>query len=401
MNVKIYLDPTPDKQGRAQIFFYLVGSGTRVKLSSGIKVKPENWKNGLITSKEPYHDLNNSLLQAKLAGLNKLITELKIENQILTPEQIKKRFQERLQREQAQKTSDKHLLTDYMAFYRDQYTGIKKAGTIRAIKQVIDHISAFDPEACIEDINNDWLNKYCKYLLSKGLEDSTIKFRHIKEIKGTCNEAIRNGIKISPQVNQFSWESIDKQPFYATWEEVEAIEALDDFVHPQHGKIRDLFLLSCYTGLRNSDWSQINKQNIQYQAGQPMLRIQMTKTGFDYSIPITKKVQEILIRYNYQIPQFSQQEYNREIKNIARIAVKGQSVKTKYFAGRRSSTQVDRAKLFSSHTGRRTFGRRYLDKGGSLIILSKILGQKTIETTLRYLGYQPQEIVAEFKKVFG
>lgn len=401
MNAKVYLESKVDKQGKSQIFIYILGSNAQAKISTGIKVNPENWKNGMITSKEAYHDLNNSLLQAKLAGLNKLITELKIQNEVLTPIEIKKRFQERLQREQLQKKSEKHLLTDYMAFYRDQYTGIKKPGTIRAIKQVIDHVTAFDPEICVEDINNDWLNRYCKHLLSKGLEDSTIKFRHIKEIKGTCNEAIRNGIKVSPQVYQYSWEALDKQPFYATWEEVEAIEQLEDFIHPQHLKIRDLFILSCYTGLRNSDWEQINKQNIQYQAGEPMLRIQMTKTGFDYSIPINKKVQEILIRYNYQIPKISQQEYNREIKNVARIAVKGQAIKTKYQAGRRINSVVDRSKLFSSHTGRRTFGRRYLDKGGSLIILSKILGQKTIETTLKYLGYQPQEIIEEFKKVFG
>ncbi|TDQ18617.1 site-specific recombinase XerD [Algoriphagus boseongensis] len=401
MKTKIYLDSKLDKEGKGQLFFYIIGSGKRSKLYSGIKVNPDNWKNGLISSREPYHDLSNALLQAKFSALNKLITELKIQAKVLEPEEIKELFLQRLEKKQHESEPGKTRLIDYLDYCRTKYTGVKKESTLRAIKQVQGRIQEYDQTICLETIDHQWLVGYCKFLIQSGIQDSTIKSRHLKEIKFACREALRNGIPVSVQVENFTWKINEKQPFYATWEEVEAISAIQDFVRPIQQKIRDLFILSCYTGLRISDWNQINKDNLFEQAGQKMLRVQVQKTGFDYAIPLQPQVLEILVRYNYQIPTYSQQEFNREIKKVAQTVVNGQASKVKFFARKRVSEKIPKHKFFSSHTGRRTFGRRYLDKGGSLVILCKIFGQKSTETTMKYLGYQPQEVVTEFQKVFG
>lgn len=401
MKTKIYLDSKADKEGKNQVFFYIVGGGSRSKIFSGVKIDPANWHNGIIGKNEENHDLKNSLIQARFAILSRIITESRLNLSVLSTEAIKQKYLSKLEEKKAPSVHQKNLLVDYMEFYKDKYLSSKKENTSRGIKQVITHVRAFDPAITVEGLDHTWLNGYCKYLVGKTLQDSTIKERHLKEIKGVCKEAAKNGIKIKETVLTFEWESKSKQPFAATWQEVEAILAIREFVLPMQEKVRDLFILACNTGLRNSDWYQFSKINLQTQADQNMLHVHLTKTNFDYSIPINRQVMEILLKYNFEIPAISQQEFNRQIKLVAQMVVTGQSSKVKMIGHKRHVEIRERAKLFSSHTGRRTFGRHFLDRGGSVYVLAQIFGHKSIETTLKYIGYQPQEVINEYRKVFS
>lgn len=404
MNAKIYLDTKPDKESNCQLFFVITGSGSRSKIFSGLKINPKNWDGQTISRKESNADLKNSILQAKFSLLNRIIAEASIRQASYTPDQIKKFFIDRMQRQSKGESKDltgKTLLVHYLHQYEETYKNINKHNTIRGIKQVRDKIEQFDPEITLEDINHNWLTKYCGHLVELDLQDSTIKDRHLKGIKSVCNEAIRNGITISDQVDKFRWKAQNKQPFFATWEEVENIYRIKDFTMPIMEKVRDLFIISCYTGLRESDMKMITPEAIYTQGTQKMLRIKMVKTGYEYSIPLAQQVLTILAKYNYYSPSVSQQKYNALIKKVAQIVVTGTGQKTKSSGNRRKIESINRCDLFTTHTGRRTFGRRFLDKGGSLVVLSKIFGHSDTSTTLRYIGYQPQEIVSEFVKVFG
>lgn len=403
MNAKIYLDPKQDSNGNCQLFFHITGSGTKSKIFSGIKVVEENWSNGRILKREYNGDLKNSILQTKFSILARIIAEAELKGLKSTPAEIKSVFQTKIDQQEKGMTTlaGNHLLTGYLDYYENVYKTIYKHNTIRGIKQVRDHVEKFDPQVTMEGINHTWLVKYCSYLVKLELEDSTIKDRHLKSIKAAAKEALRNGIPVSDQVEKFRWKSTAKQPFFATWEEVQAIKAITEFVLPIQERVRDLFILSCFTGLRESDLREIQKDHISKQGEQIMLRVRVVKTDFDYSIPLGKEVFAILEKYKFKVPTMSQQEYNREIKNIARIVVKGQGQKVKSSGNKRTVKQMERHELYTTHTGRRTFGRRFLDRGGSLIVLSKIMGHKNTETTLRYIGYQPQEVVSEFMKVFG
>jgi site-specific recombinase XerD len=113
------------------------------------------------------------------------------------------------------------------------------------------------------------------------------------------------------------------------------------------------------------------------------------------------KVFGILQKYDFKVPVISNQAFNREIKHVAHRVVTGSFVKTNTSGSKVTETIIPRHKMFSAHTARRSFARHMLDKGASLIIVSKILGHSTTETTLIYAGYQPQEVVSEFQKVFN
>ena len=404
MNAKIYLDTKPDKESNCQLFFVITGSGQRSKIFSGIKINPKNWDGQTINRRESNADLKNSILQAKFSALNRIIAEASIRMMNTTPEEIKKAFIEKSSSQSAQDNKTlggKTLFVKFLKEHENTYKNIHKQSTIRSIKQVKDRIESFDPEINIEDINHNWLVRYCTHLVDLEMQDSTIKYRHLKLIKSACKEATRNGIVVSDHVGKFRWSAQPKQPFFATWEEVEKIYQIPDFTFPIMEKIRDLFIISCYTGLRDSDMRLIKPEAIFSQGKQKMLKIKMVKTGFEYSIPLAEQVLKILAKYNYSPPSVSQQKYNELIKIVAQMVVTGESTVVKTSGNKRKTKTVKRCDMFTTHTGRRTFGRRFLDKGGSLIVLSKIFGHSDTSTTLRYIGYQPQEVVSEFLKVFG
>ncbi|HAH37502.1 MAG TPA: hypothetical protein DCL81_13590 [Algoriphagus sp.] len=403
MNVSVKLKNQKDKDGNQLLLIVITGFNKRTTISTGIKISPENWVKGNIHKRETNADLKKTLFQEKLSVLNKIITEAQIKNLSPDPAEIKAEYIFRMSKKtEEEKLSTKHSLIKIMELYREKYKNIYKASTLRSLNQVIGHIQEFDPDVYLEDIDHGWMISYCSYLVDKELQDSTIKYRHLKTLKLIAREARKEQIPVSKAIDDFRWKSPEKQPFFATWNEVQQIEHLTDFVSKSKEIVRDIFVLSCYTGLRESDLHKLNKINIHTQSGEMMMRIIVTKTDFDYSIPINNTVKKILKKYDYQIPFVTQQEFNRQIKHIARSAkIGGITNIVKTSGSKRIIEEKYRWQLFTTHTGRRTFGRRFLDMGGSLIVLSKLFGHKNIETTLHYIGYQSNEIVEEFKKVFG
>ncbi len=401
MNASIYMESRPDKTGRNSLFFYINGMGKRSKIFSGIKVLPQNWKQNRIHKNEPNFDLLNTLLQTKFNILSRIISEAKLKNLNVSPNDIKNAYLSNFEKKEEQNIVGDHRLIPFMENYKKTYESIHKVSTLRALNQVKAQIEKYKPESTFEEINHLWLIGFCNHLIKEDMSDSTIKHRHLKTIKFLSKEAERSGIKINPEIYRFTWKSMAQTPFCASWEEVEKIKGITDLINKNLEIVRDTFILSCYTGLRDSDLRNISANNIVKQGVQTMLRVVMVKTDFDYSIPLSKEVITILEKYQFKLPKIAQQKYNLYIKQVARIVVKGKSNKVRSSGNKKTTTEIERHMLFSSHTGRRTFGRRFLDMGGSLIVLSKIFGHSNTETTLKYIGYQPQEVVSEFQKVFG
>lgn len=403
MRINIYLENKPDVDGRCKLFFFLSGSGKRTKIYSGVKIKPEAWDGSQIRQgkAENKGDIKNSILQTKKSILQKIVSEHAINLIDIDPDNLKKLYLAKVQNNQVEnEVEGKYTLEKMIDDYQAKYKDLKSVNTLRKFNQVKTHLSEFRPGCSIEEVDENFLIQYCTRLVSLNIENSSIKHSHIKCLKVLAKEGLRLGLNVSRAIEEFTWKHQPKTPFAATWEEVEKIMKLTDFVNPKFEHIRDAFIISCYTGLRESDL-KFSKEMISKQKGQWMLRVIITKTGLDYQIPLSDQVYNLLKKYDFRVPSYSQQFFNESIKILVRPVIQGEYLKQKTSGTKKNLIDIPRYKMFSSHTGRRTFGRRFIDKGGSLIILSKIFGHKNTETTLRYIGYQPNEVIAEFMKVFG
>ncbi|MEC7753852.1 MAG: tyrosine-type recombinase/integrase [Bacteroidota bacterium] len=400
MKVRIRMKDRSRSDGQHLLMFDFHIKGSRKRLSTEIFVYPESWDarhEEIIKSKRQFDAKGlNDLLQIKKSLLVNCYYTLKRKNKATLQNVVSKYLQESTDEENEYPSIEK-----FFDEYKERFAKIKSHNTLRKGDQVIAKLLLFNPKIDWEDLTETFWTEYCRFLIEDhNLSGSTID-RHGIEIKLRCQEALKlYQVPLNNDFERFEFKHYRVQPFWATWEEIEGIEkALTLSKTEEH--VRDNFIFTANTGLRNSD-SHIRKANLFYEKRKPFLRVVIKKTGFDYNIPLNKKALDILTKYDFSLPEHAQATYNSYIKNIAsRVPLCREPYEEISYVGRiRQSKTVKRFTKFSTHTARRTFGRRWLDRGGSLVILSQYFGHADPKQTLIYIGYTAEELTNEFMRVF-
>ena len=157
-----------------------------------------------------------------------------------------------------------------------------------------------------------------------------------------------------------------------------------------------MFLIGCYTGQRYSDYSIISSENIKKIEGVEYIVRVSQKTDTKTIIPIHPVVRKILIKYSGNIPKsISNQKTNENIKEICKIAGFYDKITlTEYKGGRknRTDTEVEKWKLASTHTARRSFATNmYLAGDTPIRSIMAITGHKSEKSFMQYIVLNNQE----------
>lgn len=150
-----------------------------------------------------------------------------------------------------------------------------------------------------------------------------------------------------------------------------------NFESPFLERVRDLYLFQIGTGLSFSDiWGNWKIKNV--DAGL-VLTGSRTKTKQAYFVPINNVALAILEKYEYQLPKYENQVYNRILKEIAAcLGIK---------------------KRHTTHSGRKTFATLMDQDGWSMESISRMLGHTSVRTTeTYYIGRTFTRIENEMKK---
>lgn len=114
-------------------------------------------------------------------------------------------------------------------------------------------------------------------------------------------------------------------PFYLTKEERNQLYQAEFPNHPGLDIQRDIFVFQCFVGCRIGDMMKLTKRNVINGALEYVPR--KTKEGHPYTVrvPLTPTAQEILERYkdtpgDRLLPFICEQDYNRDIKKMIRLA---------------------------------------------------------------------------------
>lgn len=95
------------------------------------------------------------------------------------------------------------------------------------------------------------------------------------------------------------------------------------------------------------------------------------------------------------------QKMNDYIKEVAVLAGINHSISiTKFVGTKRIDTTYQKHELISTHAARRTFAIVSLEMGMRIEVLQKILGHKTIKTTMRYVFIQEDVKNSEVQKAW-
>jgi integrase len=157
-------------------------------------------------------------------------------------------------------------------------------------------------------------------------------------------------------------------------------------------KVRDLFLVSCWTGLRISDFTNIQSHNIKHRQDGDYLEIFQKKTGGKVVIPCFEFVRDTLKKWNDVLPSVSDQKINKHIKEICKEARIDETVeKQQTKGGQKLSIVSEKWEFITAHTGRRTFCTNMVKRGYPLKAIMHISGHKKENVFLKYVVLTPME----------
>lgn len=172
-----------------------------------------------------------------------------------------------------------------------------------------------------KDINQVVVDRFISYLEDDcGYMRSTNEryislFRtlvRIAEKKGIHTNYIAKSVFHIPTVR----EQDKAKEIYLKKEELQALYEMS--LDGLEEKVRDVFLIGCYTAQRFSDYSRIDEHCIcTTSKGTRVIKLQQVKTKANVVIPILDtKLETLLKKYNYNVPFLNDVVFNRYIKEI-------------------------------------------------------------------------------------
>lgn len=147
---------------------------------------------------------------------------------------------------------------------------------------------------------------------------------------------------------------------WLTEDEVKMIEEAE-MPNGSLARVRDLFILSCYSGMAFSDLMDFNPEKLEKEGDYTYLVGKRVKTGQEYIVLVLPKVKEILEKYDYKLPRYSNQQFNHRLKKVAEEAGINKEI--------------------SSHWGRHTAAMMFLNRGIRMETVAKALGHSSIKIT--------------------
>lgn len=260
----------------------------------------------------------------------------------------------------------------------------------------------------IRDIDAKFKMDFEKYCISVGYAPNTTA-RNIRFIKTFCRHAKANGVETHYQLDSIKAKYYKVDNIYLDEKEITAIEKIESKKLTEGlENARDWLLISCYCGQRVSDFLRFDKSMIRYEknkAGElkPLIEFTQVKTEKIMTIPLHKKIIEIMKKYDGNFPRkISDQKYNEHIKKVCEAAEINQPTHGTLFDHKiKEKVTKDYPKhlMVSSHIGRRSFATNNYGKIPTSFLMY-ITGHTTEAMFLTYIGKSNKDIAMELTNYF-
>lgn len=365
---------------------------TRFKYSTSESINPKFWNPISQRAKETKQFLEYPEFNTRLDKIENAIKNVfrRLLNDGIQPNNIllKKAIESELSGN-ILKPKKKAFLS-FVESYIEESTLNKREGTIKVYNTTFKYLKEYSAKYKAIDFENitlEFYNHYTAFLSQEHQLSANTVGKHIKTIKSFLNEATERGINENLEFRKKKFKTIreESDTVYLSVKELQQFEKLNLSATPRLDKVRDLFLIGCYTGLRFSDFTQIQPENVNSE--NTMLFIRTQKTSERVAIPLHKTVRTILKKHNNILPKaFTNQVMNTYLKEVASLANIKELVETTITRGGKVEKSVSpKFKLISTHTARRSFATNLYIADIPAISIMKITGHKTERSFMQYI----------------
>jgi integrase len=402
------------------IILFLHYNRVRYKFSTNETIQPKFWddkkqraKSGLIGHAE----FNRKLVNIRTTAEN-LLREYQNENNLESPspERFRTLLNEKLFPETTKNEFGTSDLFSFCESYLNEYetrlntkTGKPiSPNTLRVYKQAYRELQGFRSKYyknrpfSFEQIDYYFYTQFQRYLITDRLYSTNTVGKHIKTLKSFFLEAHARGLMPNFISSKFKSISEKTDTIYLTVEELDTLYNLDLSNNPRLDKVRDLFLVGAWTGLRFSDYSDIKPENIK----DGFIELTTKKTNSEVVIPIHTHVEAIMRKYRGITPNslpnpISNQKMNEYLKEIGALAELDERTAITYTKGGKTITaNYPKYELLSTHTARRSFATNQYLLGVPTITIMKLTSHQTEKAFMKYIRVTPKEHAQKLKELW-
>jgi site-specific recombinase XerD len=372
VSLKHFLLPSKENTSLRPIYLRITFARKKAELYTGFKCLVKDWKEDSQTTK------NNTTINKELTDQkSKLLgffVDLKKDGKNVSASLLKDLL--------LGKAKVKTRLVDFLEAYIQEITirAQIKPISLNKYKQSKNSLAEFIKskygldDLPIEKVNFEFINAYDLFLnQTYKLHKNTINKYHSR-FRTLLLRANAEGVISKQPYSNFKLTTVKTDRTFLSQDDLNKLIEVDLSHNKSLDKVRDLFIFSCFTGLRFQDAQNLTIDNLSTLKGKPFLKYAQEKTGRPVDIPLLLVVKKILEKYknepervilNKLLPKISNQKVNSYLKIIA--------------------DQASLSEPITHHVARHTFATTVcLNNGMPMEDVSRLLGHSSLKTTQIY-----------------
>lgn len=351
-----------DGNGECPIYCRIDLNKTNEEFPTGISVNTNQWNGWMVVGNADLTDSLNLILKDLEVKISANFVLLQSKDRIISAKTIVEMVQGNVK--------SVTVLSVAWDLYKTK-SGVREYSSLKHIEKYIEHLHDFlkaneNESMFIDEINMPFMQRWVDYLFSAKQYKTSYVRAHVAFLKSLSKHAVIYNLIDKDQVIHYK-APIGKNKEIVYLNEKELMKLRKHvFASRTLQIVADLFVFQCYTGLSFYDLYRFNKTYLtRGPEGEDWIRYRRTKTTSVASLPLLLEARQILEKYYFQLPKYSNGSYNKYLKEVALVV-------------------GIEDKNISSHVGRKTFGTIALSRGASLEAVSKALGHATTEMTRKH-----------------
>ena len=374
--------------------------GGRLRMSTGMKVNPNDWnkEQERVKSSDADYIEKNLRIKALRSKLLNIETSAMVEGRTLSLGDIKKKLTA-IKPAINNATKEVFFLECWDKFVKhnpeiNASTKLNYDSTLKVLKQ---YCQLHNIKLTFDNITADFNRELKKYFFNVRKITRNTVGKHIKNLKAFMNHNTQIGNNDNLAFREFVVFKDIPLILYLTLAELRKIKELD-LEDSSLKPARDLFLFCCFSGLRWSDTQRLAKDNIK----EDFIFFSVVKTKRPQVTAITPQAREILRQYENNLPKMTWKQYNDSIKKIGELAgLNEQTIKVRYIGAERKEISKKKYEFMSTHMAKRTYITLFFQGGGREETIMKSTGNSDRKTLESYRDIANRDIKFDTDKVFG
>jgi integrase len=407
MKVKFYL-LRPDSKTDTGLMCSVSYDNKRIRFCIRESINPKFWNSKISRARTTPSFPQSQEFNQHLLGIVSKVNKLYLASVNANDEQPTKAMLEKYIREEILKENLKISFFDFYQEFIDKTAAggrlnskgkVIRADSAKAYRRALKILKQYKSNIDYKDITLEFYNAFISHLNGKGFAVNTVG-DNIKKLKAVMAAAMELGHHKNTAFlgRYFNKPAEEADNIYLSSKELKDIETLDLSGRPSLDRVRDLFLVGCYTGLRFSDFSRLTPKNIL----DGFITINQTKTGDNVVIPVHTVIKKIIKKYDGLPPTISNQKFNSFLKEVCQNIPCLQTIesKTSTKGGKKITLNMKKWEMVSSHTARRSFATNEYLKGTPSITIMAVTGHKTEKAFLQYIKVTPREHAESMRQLW-